>query len=366
MTLETLRLSDFRNFGDLEVDFAGRTAAVWGPNGMGKTNLLEAVFLLGTTRSHRTRKDAEMVRFGARGYVVGGVFRRSGGERTEIALAYEEGGRKRGRVDRKDVDRLASLVGLFGVVFVSPEDVEITRGGPDRRRQYLDLTLCSVDPVYLRALQEYNRAHRQRGRLLREGRGPGLEAQIDSWDRQLARSAVPLDRARREAVDRLSPAAERTYADLGGGERLEMALVPGSGEGAVDEEALLERLRAGREVDRRTGRTGVGPHRDDLEVLLDRRPIRSYGSRGQNRTAVLALKIGAARYMEERTGEKPLLLLDDVFTELDRSRSLALAERLRGEGQVFATGTDRGGLERYFPDAEWFSIREGGRLVREE
>lgn len=364
MILETLRVADFRNFRSLDVGFEGRSAAIWGPNGRGKTNLLEAIFLLGATRSHRTRRDAELVRFESRAFSVVGDFRRDGGGRTTLALVYEEGGGKRGSVDRKEVSRLSEMVGRCGVVFVSPEDVEITKGEPERRRHFLDLTLCTLSGVYLRSLQEYLKVHRHRGRLLRDGLGGG--ARLDPWDRQLARWAAPLIRTRRESLEELGPIAEGVYGDLGGGEKLEIAYVPGvSDEDGASEEAFVARLRANRDRDLRTGRTSVGPHRDDVEILLDGNSIRNFGSRGQHRTAVLALKIAAGRLMGRVTKETPLLLLDDVFTELDEGRSLALAERLVGEGQVFATGTDRSGLERYFPDAVRFSLPEEGKVIRE-
>ncbi|MFH1278564.1 MAG: DNA replication/repair protein RecF [Candidatus Eisenbacteria bacterium] len=366
MILETLRLADFRNFRSLEIGFEGRSAAIWGPNGRGKTNLLEAIFLLGATRSHRTRRDAELVRFESRAFSVAGELRKGGGGRTTLALVYEEGAGKRGSVDRKEVARLSEMVGRCGVVFVSPEDVDITRGEPERRRQFLDLTLCTLSGVYLRSLQEYQRVHRHRGRLLREGFGRGGGALLDPWDRQLARFATPLLEMRREALEELGPIAEGVYGELGGGERLEVAYVPGvRGDDGASEEAFVRKLRMHRERDLRTGRTSVGPHLDDVEILLGGKTIRSFGSRGQHRTAVLALKIAAGRLMRRVTKESPLLLLDDVFTELDEGRSLALAERLAGEGQVFATGTDRSDLERYFPDAVRFSLPEEGMVVRE-
>jgi DNA replication and repair protein RecF len=364
--LETLHLVDFRNFRALDAEFGGRSAVIWGPNGRGKTNLLESVFFLGTTRSHRTRRDSEVVRFGASGFSTAGEFRTANGGRTAIAVAYDEDLGKRGSVDRKEAERLSTLVGRCGVVIVAPEDVEITGGEPEVRRQYLDLTLCALSPVYLRSLQEYNRAHRHRGRLLREGFGGEAAAHLDTWDRQLARWAIPLFAMRRDAALEMGPIAEEAYGRLGGGERLAIAYAPGAGEDeAVSAERFEAALRARRGADLRTGRTSIGPHRDDLAVRLDERPIRSFGSRGQHRSAVLALKIAAARLMERRMGEPPILLLDDVFTELDEGRSVALAERLGEEGQVFATGTDREALGRFVPGADRFAMEEGGVLVRE-
>lgn len=366
MTLETLRLFNFRNFRELDVRLDGRSVAIWGPNGRGKTNLLESVFLLAATRSHRTRRDSELVRFGESGYSVAGGFRRDGGGTTSVALVYQEGSGKRGSVDGKETERLSSLVGRCGVVFVSPEDVEITRGEPERRRHFLDLTLCTLSPVYLRSLQEYNKVLRQRGRLLREAHGPDAAALLDTWDRQLARWAMPILSLRRETVGEIGPVAEEVYGELGGGETLRVAYRPGaSAEECASEESLMRRLAANRAGDLRTGRTSVGPHRDDMDVLLDGKAIRNFGSRGQHRTAVLAFKIAAGRLLGEKMGEAPILLLDDVFTELDERRSAALSGLLRREGQVFAVGTDRGGLKDHFPAAAAWSIGEEGRLVLE-
>jgi DNA replication and repair protein RecF len=366
VTLERLRLVDFRNFRELEVDFAGRSGSISGPNGRGKTNLLESIFVLGTTRSHRTRRDAEMIRFGARSFAVSGEFRGREGTRTTLAISFDEENGKRGSVDRKETERLSSMIGRCGVVCVAPEDVEITAGEPEGRRRYIDLTLCSVSARYLRSLQEYGRAHRQRARLLRDGLAGSGAAHLDTWDRQLASWSIPLFAMREEAIGTIGPIAEEAYGGLGGGEKLAVVYMPGAEEAQMrSEEALLAALKERRAADLRTGRTSIGPHRDDVSVLLDGKPIRTYGSRGQHRTAVLALKIAAGRLIRARTGEEPILLLDDVFTELDERRSEALAERLAAEGQVFATGTDREALARHVRGADRFSLEEEGALVRE-
>jgi len=363
--LENLRLLDFRNFQDVEIETGGDSAVIWGPNGRGKTNILEAIFILGTTRSHRTRKDIEMVRFGRRLFSVTGKFRREDRGTTALSVNYETNGKKRGRVDGKDVGRLSSMVGQCGVVLVSPEDVEITGGEPERRRQYIDLTLCSIDPVYLRSLQEYNRILRQRGRILRDTRDEGRARLLDPWDRQLAKSAFIITGLRAAAVRELTPLAEEAYGILGGGEKLSVGYRPGTGEEFIgSEEDILARLQSVRSDDLRMKRTTVGPHRDDLALELDGNRLRSFGSRGQHRTAVLALKLAAIGLMKERLGENPILLLDDVFTELDAERAAKLASFLEGAGQIFATGTERSELGKYFPAAARFAVREEGRVVR--
>lgn len=364
MILESLRLLDFRNFRDEEIGVGGGCAVIWGPNGRGKTNILEAIFILGTTRSHRTRKDSELVRFGSRLFSIAGSFRREDRGTTTLSMVYETSGRKRGRVDGKEEERLSSMVGRCGVVLVSPEDVEITGGEPERRRHFIDLTLCSIDPVYLRSLQEYNRILRQRGGILRDDRDADRRHLLDPWDRQLAKSAFVITEMRMAAVVNLAPFAERSYGNLGGGEKLAVRYKPGVGEGdALSEEEILERIRAARSTDLRMKRTSVGPHRDDLILELDGKRIRSFGSRGQHRTAVLALKLAAADLMKERLGVDPILLLDDVFTELDSGRAERLASYINGTGQIVATGTERAGLERHFPEAVQLEVREEGKVV---
>ncbi len=366
MILESLRLLDFRNFRDEEIDVGGRCAVIWGPNGRGKTNILEATFILGSTRSHRTRKESELVRFGSRQFNVTGSFRREDQGRTTLSVLYEMGGKKQGRVDGKAAERLSSMVGRCGVVLVSPEDVEITGGEPERRRNFIDLTLCSIDPVYLRSLQEYNRILRQRAGILRDDRDPERGRLLDPWDRLLARSACVITEIRSAAVMNLAPLAEGAYEKLGGGERLEIRYKPGVGDTEeLSEETIRERLLAARRNDLRTKRTSVGPHRDDLVLELDGRSIRSFGSRGQHRTAVLALKLAAAGLMKERLGADPILLLDDVFTELDSGRAERLASYVNGAGQVLATGTERAELGKYFPDAVELSVGEEGKVVCE-
>ncbi len=366
MILESLSLHDFRNFQDVEIEASRGGAVIWGPNGRGKTNLLEAIFILGATRSHRTRKDVELIRFGCPFFRVSGRFRKEDAGRTTISLSYERNGRKRGRIDGKEKEKLSSMVGHCGVILVSPDDVEITGGEPEKRRQFLDLMLCTVDGVYLRALREYNRILRQRGSILRDFRERDRGGLLDPWDRQLAEGAASITSARSAAVSRLGPLAEESYGKLGGGEIFTVAYRPGAGEGPEwTSEQVYDRIVAAREEDLRTRRTSIGPHRDDLLFRLDDRPIRNFGSRGQHRTAVLALKLAAVELMKERLGDDPIVLLDDVFTELDAGRARRLADHLPGAGQVFATGTGRADLAEYFPGATAFSVNEEGGVVRE-
>jgi len=365
MYLKHLSLTNYRNYMRLEQDFPPRAILVQGDNAQGKTNLLEAIYYLATTRSPIIGADRHLLNWRVReepmpfARLVGDVERSGTNDRIEITLLHEGPGEGRlvRRIRVNGVDKRAvDLLGRLNVVLFLPQDIDLVAGPPALRRRYLDVTLCQVDPSYTRHLQRYNRVLMQRNSLLRRLRERRDDpAQLGYWDEQLARWGALVTARRLEAVRHLEETAAATQPELtGGAERLalryEASLPLPQAElqpaGSPDEpptalvETALAALGRARPRDVAAAVTTVGPHRDELRFLVGGVDMGLLGSRGQQRTVALALKLAEARFMEQETGEAPVLLLDDVLSELDRARGQYLLQAVGAARQVIITTTD--------------------------
>jgi DNA replication and repair protein RecF len=342
-----IRLRQYRNFAGLELRLPPAGAAIVGDNGSGKTNLLEAVHYLEIFRSFRGAADEQLVRFGAEAVHVRGVFEdRASGRSLEITAAYEpRTRRKRVTVDGVETERLGDAIGRLGTVIFSPSDVDIVAGAPGERRRFLDIVLSLNVRGYLDALQRYRQVLRQRNAMLRDGCSG---AALTAWDDGLIEHGAAIVAARAEWVRSHAARFAEVYAAIGGGAsaRLDydsdVTLEGGSGRSDIAEAfaARLERV-ARREQDR--GVTLAGPHRDDLALRMASGSsdvdLRQFGSGGQVRTGAIALRMIEAETVREARGFQPLLLLDDVFAELDPGRSRRILELFRDDrhGQVILT-----------------------------
>jgi len=327
-----LLLVRFRNHARREVHFGGGLNVVVGPNGAGKTNLLEAVDLAITGRSHRVRREAEVVQFGADWAVVRAAFLRGGREhRSEVRV--ERTGLKHLRADGVPTSR-AGFLGRGVVVWSGPEDTQVVCGPAAHRRQVLDGLLCQLSPAYYDTLLRYHRVVRHRNRLLR-AQAPATAVEV--WDEQLAGLGARLVERRAQLVQRLAgPAA--VWAERLGCGALHLRYVAGC---ASEPEAVRQDLVRLRREEYRRGQSLVGPHRDNLEMVLNGVDARTFASRGQQRAVVLALRLAEREVVREELGEDPVLLLDDVVADLDRQRTGSLLRALEGGPQVVATATDR-------------------------
>ncbi|HUE76822.1 MAG TPA: DNA replication/repair protein RecF [Longimicrobiales bacterium] len=348
-----LRLRQFRNFPELDLLFPSPGAAVIGPNGSGKTNLIEALYYLEIFRSFRGAADDQLVRFGEEAFHIRGRFEDPAtGRELEVTAAYERRRRKKVvTVDGAEPERLGDVLGRIGVVVFSPSDVGIIAGAPGERRRFLDIMLSVNVPGYLPALQRYRHTLRQRNALLRGG---APAAQVEPWTGALVESGARIMAARGEWVTEHRAGFAERYERIGGEApgRLEYRpSVPaaGVGSGALAEamRAELERL-AGRERER--GLTLAGPHRDDLGFIRgedgEGRDLRDFGSGGQQRTAAVALRLVEAETVRRARGRAPLILLDDLFAELDPGRSGRLLELLDEEpGQAVLTAPKASDVE---------------------
>ncbi|MEE1200265.1 MAG: DNA replication/repair protein RecF [Christensenellales bacterium] len=338
MRIDRLELNNYRCYENCTFTPCEGVTVLLGDNGQGKTNVLEAAYLTCTGRSHRTRQDRELVRWGADFADVRiETRRRDGSHQVEIIMPAT--GKRRIKIAGQEVSRSGELLGHVTGVLFSPEDLRTVKDGPAERRRFVDMALSQLRPAYYYAMQRYNRALKQRNELLRAiGANPSLGSTLEAWDEQLAQSGEELMRHRRQYIERLSRVAEQTHLEIAGGkERLKIRYAPSVDGDDVD--GCLEALFAARENDLRRMTTSVGPHRDDVEMLVDGREVRAYGSQGQQRTAALAMRLSELMVMHDELDEWPVLMLDDVMSELDPSRRRRLLERLEGI-QTLVTCTD--------------------------
>lgn len=349
-----------------------------GDNGQGKTNILEALFMLAAAKSVRARHEREIVSLNSDAEIpyarIEAEVQKAGGagEQLTIDIVLQrtpggpggEGAHLQKRVRVNGVNRSAAgLVGEVQAVLFEPQDVELVFGPPSARRRYLDLTLSQVDSRLFRSLQEYNRVLAQRNSLLKAVRERRAgDDELAYWDEGLVTAGAVVVGARRTALGRLSALASETHGELtAGAERLDLTYVPslaGALEAGDDELPTLfkEALAEGREREVAQGTTLVGPHRDDFAFTVGGANLATFGSRGQQRLATLALKLAEARFMEERSGEPPVLLLDDVLSELDPARRRYLTERVERHAQAIITTADLAAFEADF--------LEGSRVLR--
>jgi DNA replication and repair protein RecF len=333
-----LQLRDFRNYAHAEVELAAGLTVVAGPNGAGKTNLLEAIYFGCTARSPRTSNERELVRRGADvTRVVLEVADDEGSRRIEVG--FEPGEPKRLCVDGASVDSLAGLDSRPLVSVFLPERLELVKGAPAGRRAHLDQVLAVLWPARAETRSMYSRALAQRNALLgRIQAGRAGPAALDAWDAELARHGMRLMEDRREAVDGLRVPFGELARRLGLTGEAELRYRPRSQAG--DAAGLLAELAERRGADLERGFTAHGPHRDDLSLTLAGAPLRAYGSQGQQRTALLALLFAERQLLAERRDRPPLMLLDDVMSELDFDRRELLADLLRSGGQAVITTTE--------------------------
>lgn len=369
--LKRLKLRHFRTYDDLDLRLLPGVTLLHGPNAAGKTNILEAIFCLGTTKSFRTRSDRELISWNPQeepvprfARIEGDAEARNGPVRVEMAIGeqpargpVEVSTRKQFKLNGRPV-RASDVVGEVKVVLFSPDDVDLVTGSPSQRRRFMDLTLCQIDHRYLRLLQEYGRVVVQRNSLLQRLRGrPDPATLLEFWDEKLIATGVQIMSTRKAMLRVLNDFAREAYTDLSGlGEELTIAYVP-SLEGAADaSESHLADLFRARLAQLQTkeiyqGATLVGPHRDDLQFLVNDKDMQSYGSRGQQRSVALSLRLAELRYMTNRTGEQPILLLDEAMAELDEDRRRLLLRLMQSHPQVLVTTANIDAFPEAFRDA---------------
>ena len=382
MIIESLELKNYRNYRELSLSFDPGTNLLYGDNAQGKTNILEALYYCASAKSHRGSKDKEIIRFGEEEAHVKLLLRkRDVPYRIDMHLKMNSA--KGIAVNGLPIRRASELFGILNAVLFSPEDLNIIKNGPADRRRFMDLELCQLDRSYVHALVSYNRALVQRNRLLKDiSFQPELRETLDLWDAQLVNYGSQLIRARRDFLMRLNPVIGPIHSGLTGGKE-EISVIYDSN---TDEQEFESSLARARESDLRQKITSVGPHRDDIGFFVKRTDaedqsaavprdlrgmdLRRFGSQGQQRTAALSLKLSEIGLMEQTTGESPVLLLDDVLSELDTDRQKQLLKTIsRIQTVITSTGMENL-LGKDFRIDRTFEVRNGavheadGTIVR--
>ena len=339
MIIKSIELADYRNYEELTMEFDKGTTILFGDNAQGKTNILEAVYLAATTKSHKGSKDKEIIRFGMEEAHIRTYLEKEGVE-TRVDMHLRKAGSKGIAIDGQKIKRAADLLGLCNVVFFSPEDLGIIKNGPSERRRFVDMELCQLDNVYLYNLNNYNKIVNQRNKLLKDMyMSPGLKETLSVWDMQLVAYGCKIIERRKLFIKQLNDMIYEIHKRLSGGkEELVIKYEPDT-----YVEDFENKLFINMDRDMKLKMTSVGPHRDDFAFMINGVDARKYGSQGQQRTAALSLKMAEIELVKKITNDTPVLLLDDVLSELDSSRQQLLLS-VMGDIQTIITCT---GLEEF-------------------
>ncbi len=353
MIIKSVELLNFRNYRELAISFDKGTNILFGDNAQGKTNILEAAYMSGTTKSHKGSRDKEMIRFGESEAHIRTIVEKQGKE-YRIDMHLRQNRSKGIAVNKIPMKKASELFGILNIVFFSPEDLNIIKNGPAERRRFLDAELCQLDKIYLSDLSDYNKILNQRNKLLKDMiYRPELADTLPIWNQQLVETGKRIVKRRRYFVQELSEIVRDIHYRISG-EKEEMRLIY---EPSVPEELFEAELERFDGRDRKLCLTSVGPHRDDLLFSVRDVDIRKFGSQGQQRTAALSLKLSEIELVKKLIHDTPVLLLDDVLSELDSGRQNYLLNNIY-DTQTIITCT---GLDEFIKNR--FTINKVFRVV---
>lgn len=355
MIIKSIELSNFRNYESLDLDFDYGTNILYGNNAQGKTNILEAVSVSGTTRSHKGSKDKEMIHFGEEEAHIKTVVNKKDMD-YQIDVHMKKNKTKGIAVNKVPLKKASELFGILNIVFFSPEDLNIIKNGPSERRRFLDSELCQLDKIYLSDLAKYNKILNQRNKLLKDMVfRPDLKETLPIWDAQLIDYGKRIIKRRKSFVNELNEIVFDIHKQISG-EKEELVL---KYEPNIDDAFFHDELNRAKERDMRFCQTSVGPHRDDMQFSVFDVDIRKYGSQGQQRTSALSLKLAEIELVKRNINETPVLLLDDVLSELDSSRQNYLLNSIHDiQTIITCTGLDEFIKNRFKID-KIFNVVEG-------
>lgn len=355
MIITKLELSNFRNYDSLKLKLDSKTNILYGKNAQGKTNILESVYLCSTTKSHRSSKDIELIKFDSdEGHIKLFINKNSREYRIDIHLRRNKS--KGIAINGIPIKKASELFGIFNVIFFSPEDLNIIKNGPAERRRFVDMELCQLDKIYVYNLINYNKVLSQRNQLLKDIYfRPDLKDTLDVWDMQLAEYGAKVIKRREEFIKNINNIIKPIHEELTNGkEKINVVYKKN-----CEEDSLYEQILANRNKDMKYKSTTVGPHRDDILFFNDEINIRTYGSQGQKRTVALSLKLAEIELVKSLINDTPVLLLDDVLSELDSDRQNHLLKSLNNiQTVITCTGLDEF-IENRFKINKVFQVTDG-------
>ncbi len=376
MYLKSLQLRHFRNYADQFVAFTAPKTILVGENAQGKSNLLESIEVLATLRSHRASRDRDLVQENhPTGQIAADLDRESSGT-NRLTMTLRSSGRRTVALNGETLRRQLDFLGVMNAVQFSSLDIDLVRGGPGLRRTWLDTLLMQLEPIYARLLNDYQSVLRQRNALIKasrsdDGSSPALDpTQLAIWDAQLAATGTHVIRRRDRAIHRIRPIAQDWHSAISGStETLEVIYSPNVISEDADPDhvkaAFLQKIQDRAIAEFHQGTSLVGPHRDEIEFRINGTPARQYGSQGQQRTLVLALKLAELKLIESVVGEPPLLLLDDVLAELDLNRQNQLLDAIQERFQTIITTTHLGAFDANWLQSSQILTVNAGQLMLE-
>ena len=355
MIIKSLELSNFRNYESLQLEFSEGTNMFYGDNAQGKTNILESLYMISTTKSHRGVKDRDLIRFGQEEAHIRTVLIKNDLD-YQVDMHLRKSKTKGIAINGQRIRKASELIGLLHIVFFSPEDLSIVKDGPAQRRRFMDMELCQLDASYLHDLNYYNKIIDQRNKLLKDvWQFPQLADTLDVWDDQLVSYGTRIINRRKEFIEELAQIVGSIHGKLSGGrEDLIISYEPN-----CHAQDMADRLKDSRSKDIHLKMTSVGPHRDDFSFEGNGIDLRKFGSQGQQRTCALSLKLSEIELVTRLIGDKPVLMLDDVLSELDSRRQNYLMNTIGGiQTMITCTGLDEFVNNRFEID-QLFNIENG-------
>ncbi|MCK5759330.1 MAG: DNA replication/repair protein RecF [Clostridiales bacterium] len=359
MYISKIYLKNFRNYDEQVIFFNEKVNIIYGKNAQGKTNLLESIFLCSTGRSHRTSKDYELIKEGKNSYSV-----KIEGVRDDIpfniGIYFEKDGRKNITINNLKVKKLGELMGVLNTVIFSPEDLQIIKRGPGERRRFLDILICQTHPAYFYKLQTYMRVVKQKNSLLRKFEVKGdNEDLLDVFNIKQAEIGSEIILEREKFISEIKDKLKENHAKLTKSkEEIEIKYISSAGRKCENPNEFMKLLKNNKKKEIRNSACLYGPHRDDLEFFINGSDLKAYGSQGQQRTAVLSLKLTEIDIIREMTGFSPVLLLDDVMSELDISRKRYLLENIKTR-QTIITGTEKRSYAAFKNISSFYNVVNG-------
>ena len=356
MYLSNIKLNNFRNYKSLNLDLSENINVLLGKNAQGKTNLLEAIFFCGIGKSFKSVKDKELIKWEKeRGKIEIEIQKKYRKQKIEINLSKSL--KKNIKIDGISIIRIGDLLGEIPVVFFSPDELKLIKESPEERRKFMNISLSQTDKKYFYLLRRYEKILANRNKLLKETKDiEVLRQTIDIWDRVLVDVAEKIIKERERFIKEITPFAEKALDYISGGkEKLRVEYKGLKSENQTYSEILAKKLKQNIEKDFKLGYTSIGPHRDDIDIYLNEIEVKNFASQGQQRTVALSLKLAELEIMKQKTGEYPILLLDDVFSELDSERREKLL-KFTTRTQTFITCTD---FDKNIENCKIITIKDG-------